>query len=33
MFVFDREENILGKGEDAGYQLFYSGSLKVGIVW
>ena len=42
--VFDRVENIVGEGENAGYQqfllfpqcfrkAFYSGSLKVGIVW
>ena len=41
--VFDRVENIVGKGENAGYQHFllfscfvkasFSGSLKVGIVW
>ena len=41
--VFDRIENIVGKGENAGYQHFllfpqcfqkysFSGSLKVGIV-
>ena len=39
----DREENTVGKEENAGYQLFLlfpqcfpkpsSGSLKVGIVW
>ena len=44
LVVFDRVENIVGKGENAGNQhflLFYpcfqkclsSGSLKVGIVW
>ena len=44
IFVFDRVENIVGKGENAGYQHFLlflqcfqkalsSGSLKVGIVW
>ena len=44
IFVFDRVENIAGKGENAGYQHFLlflqcfqkalsSGSLKVGIVW
>ena len=44
IFVFDRVENIVGKGENPGYQhllLFqqcfqkasFSGSLKVGIVW
>ena len=44
IFVFDRVENIARKGENAGYQhfllfpqclqkAFYSGSLKVGIVW
>ena len=44
IFVFDRVENIVGKGENAGYQhfllfpqcfqeAFYSGVLKVGIVW
>ena len=43
IFVFDRVENIVGKGENAGYQHFLlfaqcfqktclSGSLKVGIV-
>ena len=43
-FVLGREENILGKGEDAAYQKFlpvskcfqkppFSGSLEVGIVW
>ena len=43
-FVFERVENIVGKGENAGYQHFllipqcfqkasFSGSLKVGIVW
>ena len=43
IFVFDRFENIVGKGENAGYQhflpfpqcfqkAFYSGLLKVGIV-
>ena len=42
--VFDRVENIVGKGENAGYQHFlrfpqcfqkacFLGSLKVGIVW
>ena len=42
--VFDRVENIVGKGENAGYQYFllspqcfpkafFSVSLKVGIVW
>ena len=42
--VFDRVENIVGKGENAGYQPFllfpqyfqkasFSGSLKVGILW
>ena len=42
--VFDRVENIVRKGENAGYQhfllfpqcfqkVFFSGSLKVGIVW
>ena len=42
--VFDREEIIVGKGENAGYQHFLlfsqcfqkasnTGSLKVGIVW
>ena len=42
-FVFERVENIVGKGENAGYQKFllflqrfqkasYPGSLKVGIV-
>ena len=43
-FVLERVENIVGKGENAGYQHFlllpqcfqkasYKGSLKVGIVW
>ena len=43
-FVHDRVENIVGKGENAGYQHFllfhqcfqeasFSGSLKLGIVW
>ena len=43
-FVFDRVENNVGKGENAGYQhfllfpqcfqnAFISGPLKVGIVW
>ena len=43
-FVFDRVENIAGKGENAGYQHFllfpqcfpkasFSGLLKVGIMW
>ena len=43
-FVFARVENIVGKGENAGYHHFilfpqwfqklsFSGSLKVGIVW
>ena len=43
-FVLGRLENIVGKGENAGYQHFllclecfqkvsYTGSLKVGIVW
>ena len=43
-FVLERVENIVGKGENAGYQHFLlfpqcfqkaslSGSLKVGIVW
>ena len=43
-FVFGRVENIVGKGENAGYQHFLlfphcflkascTGSLKVGIVW
>ena len=42
--LLDRVENIVGKGENAGYKhfllflqcfqkLFLSGSLKVGIVW
>ena len=42
--VFDRVENIVGKGENAGYQRFllfpqcfqktsFLGSLKVMIVW
>ena len=44
IFLFDREENTVGKGENAGYQHFLHfphcfpklsslGSLKVGIVW
>ena len=43
-FVYDRAENIVGKGENAGYQhfihfpqcfqkAFYSRSLKIEIVW
>ena len=43
-FVLGRVENIVGKGENAGYQHFllfpqffqkvsFSGSYKVGIVW
>ena len=43
-FLFERVENIVGKGENAGYQHFllfpqcfqkdsFTGSLKVGIVW
>ena len=43
-FLLERVENIVGKGENAGYQYFllfpqcfqkdsYTGSLKVGIVW
>ena len=43
-FGFERTENIVGKGENAGYQHFLiypqcfqkpyvSGSLKVGILW
>ena len=43
-FVFGRIQNIVGKGENAGFQDFllfpqcfqeasFSGSLKVGIVW
>ena len=38
-FVLKRVENILGKGENAGnlsqnvFKSFYTGSLKVGIVW
>ena len=43
-FVFERLANIVGKGENAGYQHFlfflqwfqktsYPGTLKVGIVW
>ena len=43
-FVLERVENIVGKGENAGYKHFllfplcfqkasFSGSLKVGIVW
>ena len=43
VFVFDRVENIVGKGENAGYQHFllfpqcfpkgFYSWLKVGIVW
>ena len=44
IYVFDREENIVGKGENAGYQHFFlfpqsfqklsfSGLMKVLIVW
>ena len=44
IFVYDREENIVGKGENAGYQHFllfpqcfqkasYLGLLKVVIMW
>ena len=44
IFVFDTLENIVGKGENAGYQhfllvpqcfqrVFYPESLRVGIVW
>ena len=44
IFVLDRVENIVGKGENAGYQhfllfsqcfqrAFHQGSLKVRIVW
>ena len=43
-FTFGREENIVGKGENAGYQQFllfpqcfqkfsFDDVLKVGIVW
>ena len=43
-FVFGRVENIVGKGGNAGYQhflllpecfqkVFYTGSLKVVVVW
>ena len=43
-FVLERIKNIVGKGENAGYNQFllftqcfrmasFSGSLKVGIVW
>ena len=43
-FVFGRVENIVGKGENAGYQHFllfpqcfqklsFPGVLKIGIVW
>ena len=43
-YVFDRVENIVGKGENAGYQHFllfpqcyqklsFSGSLRIVIVW
>ena len=42
--IYDRIENIVGKGQNAGFQHFllfpqcfqkfsFSGSLKVGIVW
>ena len=42
--VFNRVENVVGKGENAGYKYFllfpqcfqkasFSGLLKVGIVW
>ena len=43
--LFDREENTVGKGENAGYQHFLLfpqcfpkplaslGSLKIGVVW
>ena len=44
IFLFDRVENIVGKGENAGYQHFLlflqcfqkassSGWFKVGVVW
>ena len=44
IYVFDKVENIVGKGENAGYQhfllfpqyfqkAFSSGVLKVGTVW
>ena len=44
LFVLDRVENIVGKGENAGYQhfllfpqcfqiTFYPGLLEVGTVW
>ena len=44
IFIFDRIENIVGKGENAGYQHFllfpqcfqkasFSEFFKVGIVW
>ena len=44
IFVFERVENIVGKGENAGYQhfllfpqcfqeAFYLGLLKIRIVW
>ena len=44
VFLFDRDENIMGKGENAGYQHFllflqcfpepsFLGSLKAGIVF
>ena len=43
ILVFNRIENIVGKGENAGYHFLlfplcfqkasFSGSLKVGIVW
>ena len=43
-FLYDRVENIVGKGKNAGYQHFLvftqcfqkpssTGSLKVGIMW
>ena len=32
-FLFDHLENTVGKGENAGYQCSFLGSLKVGIVW
>ena len=39
IFVFDRVENIVGKGENAGYQYFllfpqcFQGAFNPGIVW
>ena len=34
IFVFNRVENIVGKGENAGFQkAFYFWLVKVGTVW